>query len=70
MVWPWPKTPSSHDPVDWVLELGRFDYQRWQKGWVDLFNSHRLVHNARKIQKIVVSKEGDGAFVVVDVDTL
>ena len=28
------------------------------------------MHNDRKIQKIVVSREGDGAFAVVDVDTL
>lgn len=70
MVWPWPRTENSHDPLDWVLELGRFDYDRWKKGWLDLFASHRLVHNNRKIQKIVISKEGDGAFAVVDVDTL
>ena len=19
MVWPWPKTPRSHDPMEWVL---------------------------------------------------
>jgi hypothetical protein len=25
MVWPWPKSPSSHDPMEWVLEWGRFD---------------------------------------------
>jgi ketosteroid isomerase-like protein len=70
MVWPWPRTESSHDPMDWVLELGRFDYDRWKKGWLDLFASHQLIYNNRKIQKIVVSKEGDGAFAVVDVDTL
>ncbi|MFX1393115.1 MAG: hypothetical protein ACFFAH_06015 [Promethearchaeota archaeon] len=23
MVWPWPRTPQSHDPMDWVLEIGR-----------------------------------------------
>jgi hypothetical protein len=35
------------------------------------FASHHLIHNNRKIQKIVVSKEGDGAFAVVNVvDTL
>src|ERR671918_2875937 len=70
IVWPWPRTADSHDPMNWVLELGRFDYERWKKGWLDLFASHRLIHNKRKIQKIVVSREGDGAFAVVDVDTL
>jgi ketosteroid isomerase-like protein len=29
-----------------------------------------LVHNRRQIQKIEVSEQGDGAFAVVDVDTL
>jgi ketosteroid isomerase-like protein len=70
MVWPWPRTPQSHDPVDWVFEIGRFHYERWRNGWAELFASYKLVHNIRKIQKIVVSKEGDGAFAVVDVDTL
>jgi ketosteroid isomerase-like protein len=70
MVWPWPRTSQSHDPIDWIFEVGRFNYKRWQKGWAELFASHRLVHNNRKIVKIVVSKEGDGAFAVVDIDTL
>lgn len=70
MVWPWPRTPRSHDPMDWVLELGRFDYERWRHGWRELFATHRLIHNHRTIQKIVLSKEGDGGFAVVDIDTL
>jgi ketosteroid isomerase-like protein len=42
-----------------------------KKSWLDLFASHRLVHNKRRIQKIAVSKKGDRAFAVVDViDTL
>ena len=32
--------------------------------------THELVHNRREIKKIVVTPEGDGAFAVVDVDTL
>ena len=68
IVWLLPRTPESYDPLDWVL--GRFDYERWKKDWLNLFASHRLVHNKRRIQKIGVSKEGDGAFAVVDVDTL
>ena len=70
MVWPWPRTFKSHDPIDWVLELGRFNKERWSKGWQDLFNTHRLAHNNREIKKIVISKEKDGAFAVVDIDTL
>ncbi|MFW9783746.1 MAG: hypothetical protein ACFFFB_15785 [Candidatus Heimdallarchaeota archaeon] len=70
MVWPWPKTPQSHDPMDWVLEWGRFNYNRWKKGWQELFDTHQLVHNKRIIKKIEISKEGDGAFAVLDIDTL
>ena len=70
MVWPWPRTSDSHDPLDWVFELGRYNYHRWQAAWQELFDTHTLVHNRRKILKIEVSKEGDGAFAVVDVDTL
>lgn len=70
MVWPWPRTPESHDPMDWVLEWGRYNYERWKKGWQELFASHKLVHNLREIKKIEISKEGDGAFAVVDLDTL
>lgn len=70
MVWPWPPTPQHHDPADWVLVWGRYDYQRWKRGWEELFRTHRLVHNRREIRKIVVSAEGDGAFAVVDIDTL
>ena len=70
MVWPWPRTPQSHDPMDWVMEIGRYDYDRWSKGWQDLFDTHKLIHNKREIKKIDISKEGDGAFAVVDIDTL
>ncbi len=35
-----------------------------------MFATHRLLHNNREIKKIVISKEGDGAFAVVDIDTL
>jgi len=70
MVWPWPRTPQSHDPIDGVIEWGRYDYERWKHGWQNLFDTHQLAHNRREIKKIEVSKEGDGAFAVVDVDTL
>jgi ketosteroid isomerase-like protein len=70
MVWPWPPNPRAHDPAEWVLEWGRYNYQRWKSGWQQLFDTHRLVHNRRSIHRIVVSEQGDGAFAVVDIDTL
>jgi ketosteroid isomerase-like protein len=70
MVWPWPPTSQSHDPMDWVIVWGRYDYDRWKNGWQQLFDTHRLVHNRRIIRKIEISAEGDGAFAVVDIDTL
>ncbi len=70
MVWPWPRTAQSHNPVDWDMEWGRYDYERWRNGWAKLFSTHHLAHNNREIKKIVLSKEQDGAFAVVDIDTL
>ena len=70
MVWPWPRTPRSHDPMDWVLEWGRYDCERWGRGWQALFDTHELVRNERELRKIEVSEEGDGAFAVVDIDTV
>lgn len=70
MVWPWPPNAQAHDPEDWVFVLGRYDEQRWRGVWRSLFDSHELVHNVRTTEKIEVSSEGDGAFAVVDIDTL
>ncbi len=70
MVWPWPRTPTSHDPMDWELMLGKFNKDKWSKVWQDLFDNYELEHNIREIKKIVVSEDKDGAFVVVDIDTL
>jgi len=70
MVWPWPRTPLSHDPLDWVIGFGRFDEQRWRERWAGLFETHDLVHNRRRIRSILVSPEGDAALAVVDIDTL
>ena len=70
MVWPWPPHAQAHDPLEWVIEWGRYDDERWRQGWQELFNTHDLIHNERTIKKIEVSKEGDGAFAVVDIDTL
>ncbi len=70
MVWPWPKSRASHDPMDWELVMGKFDRERWMNEWKILFDTHKLSHNIREIKKIEISKEKDGAFAVVDIDTL
>ena len=70
MVWPWPRTYQSHDPMDWIIPLGRYNKERWCAGWQILFDTHKLIHNIREIKKIVISEEKDGAFAVVDIDTL
>jgi ketosteroid isomerase-like protein len=70
MIWPWPPDAESHDPAKWVFSQGRFNRERWKAGWDELFRSHELVHNRRHTARIQVSAEGDGAFAVVDVDTL
>lgn len=70
MVWPWPPTSKDHNPIDWIMVNGRFNYERWRNDYQELFDTHKLVHNNREIKKIVVSKENDGAFAVVDIDTL
>jgi ketosteroid isomerase-like protein len=70
MVWPWPPDAAAHDPMQWVMPFGRFDRERWKRAWRDLFDQHDLVHNHRKTLRVAVSEEGDGAFAVVDVDTL
>jgi ketosteroid isomerase-like protein len=69
-VWPWPPNAGAHDPMTWVLPFGRFNAQRWKESWQRLFDSHELVHNVRTTLRVVVSEQGDGAFAVVDVDTL
>ncbi|KAF9431596.1 hypothetical protein BGZ76_000094 [Entomortierella beljakovae] len=70
MVWPFPPTSDSHDPVEHVFVMGRFNYDRWRKIWQDIFDTHDLIHNNRKTIKIEVSNELDGALAVVDIDTL
>lgn len=69
-VWPWPPDASAHDPVTWVMPLGRFNKERWKQSWQQLFATHDLIHNNRKTVRVAVSEQGDGAFAVVDVDTL
>jgi ketosteroid isomerase-like protein len=70
MVWPWPPTAEAHDPMTWVMPYGRFDRERWKRSWEELFDTHDLAHNNRRTVRIAVSEQGDGAFAVVDVDTL
>jgi ketosteroid isomerase-like protein len=69
-VWPWPPHSAAHDPMTWIMPFGRFDRERWKRSWQELFETHDLVHNDRKIRRIAVSEQGDGAFAVVDIDTL
>jgi ketosteroid isomerase-like protein len=70
MVWAWPATYTSYDPVDWRLVLGRFNARRWGSVYERLFRTRTLIHNRRSTVRIEVSAEGDGAFAVVDIDTL
>jgi SnoaL-like domain len=70
MIWPWPRTYKSVDPVDWRLVMGRFDTDRWRSSYEDLFSRYELVRNRRTIVKVEISAEGDGAIAVVDIDTL
>ena len=70
MVWAWPATYTSYDPVDWRLVLGKFDAERWGALYEQLFRARTLVHNHRETVRIEISEQGDGAFAVVDIDTL
>jgi ketosteroid isomerase-like protein len=70
MVWPWPPTSNSHDPMTWVMPMGRFNAQRWRTSWQELFDTHDLVRNDRTIRRVEVTPEGDGGFAVVDIHTV
>jgi ketosteroid isomerase-like protein len=70
MVWVWPTDPKNHDPMSWTSMLGKFDHARWTISYQDWFSSFQLIHNKRTTRKISVTKQGDGAFAVVDIDTL
>lgn len=69
-VWPWPPNSAAHDPIHWIMPLGRYDRERWIRIWQELFDSHDLVLNRRQIVRVATSERGDGGFAVVDVDTL
>jgi hypothetical protein len=70
MVWPWPEKSTDHDPMKWVMVLGRYDFDRWKEFYTKFFEQYRLVHNRRYIKKITASDQKDGALAVVDIDTL
>lgn len=70
MVWVWPKASGCHDPMLWECPQGKFDELRWTKIYKVLFETYELNHNKRETLKVEVSKEQDGAFAVVDIDTL
>jgi ketosteroid isomerase-like protein len=69
-VWVWPNDNKSHNPINWKIELGKFNHKRWKEVYEKIFSNYKLKHNSRKIIKIEISEEGDGAFAVVDIDTL
>lgn len=70
MVWAWPETYTSVDPLEWHLVLGKFDAMRWSAHFSERFRAWTLVHNRRKTVRVEVSAERDGALAVVDIDTL
>ncbi len=70
MVWPWPPSADDHDPITWVMPMGRFHAGRWRTVWQELFDTHELVRNERVIRRVQVTPEGDGGFAVVDIDTV
>ena len=52
------------------MELGKFERRRWEMFYERFFREHQLVRNERKTSRIKVSEDEDGAFAVVDIDTL
>ena len=68
-VWVWPSRYDAHDPAEWKIGMGRFDPVRWRQAYQELFHANELVGNDRRIVKIEVAEQGDGAFAVVDIDT-
>jgi hypothetical protein len=70
MVWAWPETSTSVNPVDWHLVIGRFEAARWRAVYDELFRARMLVHNRRETVRVELSADCDGALAVVDIDTL
>jgi ketosteroid isomerase-like protein len=70
MVWVWPTDRKNYNPISWNLPQGKFDELRYTKIYTEWFDKFELIKNERKTEKISISTEGDGAFAVVDIDTL
>lgn len=70
MVWVWPTDSKNLDPISWELSQGRFNNERFSKIYKEWFEKFELIRNSRVTRKITLSKEGDAAFAVVDIDTL
>jgi hypothetical protein len=70
MVWVWPTDSKKHDPMTWTSMQGKFAHDRWSLVYQDWFSKFQLLKKDRRTQKIFVSKQDDGAFSVVDVDTI
>jgi hypothetical protein len=70
MVWAWPPHEHAHDPMEWIMRVGRFNYDKWLKLTQLFMDTHKLIHNHREIKKILMTDEQDGALAVVDIDTL
>lgn len=43
MIWTWPSTADSHDPVDWVFEVGDLIIKDG-KEFPEFFKSRVLIH--------------------------
>ncbi len=70
MVWVWPKNNLAYNPINWELPLGKFNHERWKLVYEKMFSQNKIIKNERNIVDIKTSKEGDGAFAIVDVDTI
>ncbi len=70
MVWVWPTDSKIHDPITWTSMLGKFDRSRWTGIYQDWFSTFSIVRNIRETKRIFVTPQADGAFAIVDVDTL
>lgn len=70
MVWVWPTDSSNYDLMTWNTPQGKFEKDKYLKIYSDWFSKFELIKNERMTKKITLTKENDGAFAVVDIDTL
>ena len=70
MVWAWPPHAKAHDPMEWIMRVGRFDYDRWLHLTQLFMDTHKLIQNERAIKKILMSDEQVGALAVGDINTV